>query len=233
LQPSIGARWLIRTTRRYLKPEECGTVLEGGCGTGYYVAALQRAGYKTVGIDFAPRTVAMLNRVAPELDIRLGDVRRLPFEEGTISGYWSIGLIEHFFSGYQPLAVEMARVIRSGGYLFLIFPYLSPVRRLKARLGLYPSFAGDGEPAGFYQFALDLSSVTSEFEKLGFQLCSVRGQAGLKGSKDEIRAIRAPLQKLYNYPGRSFVLRGLRWGLDPVLAVMGCGHSCVLVLKRV
>jgi hypothetical protein len=130
------------------------------------------------------------------------------------------------------VALEMARVIRPGGHLFLSFPYMSPVRRLKARLGLYPSFAGGEEPRGFYQFALNASIVGLEFENYGFRLRSLKALSGLKGCKDEIAVLRRPLQALYNYPGFSIVLRGLRWLSDPVLAALGCGHSCVMVLER-
>lgn len=231
VRPSFGVRWLIRLTRRYLKPAD-GTILEGGCGTGHYVAALDRAGYRTTGIDSAPRTVAALQRVAPELDIRLGDVTRLPFAAGEVTGYWSIGLIEHYFLGYHLLALEMSRVIRPGGYLFLSFPYMSPVRRLKAILGLYAAFTFDAEPAGFYQFVLDASLVGLELEKYGFRLQSFTALSGLKGCKDELAVFRPLLQKLYNYPGSSVVLRGLRWVLDSVLVALGCGHSCVMVFER-
>lgn len=231
LGPTYGVKWLTRLTRQYLEPKD-GTVLEGGCGTGQYVAALHRAGYRVTGIDSAPRTVAVLRRVAPELDIRLGDVTRLPFGAGEIAGYWSLGLIEHYYSGYQPLALEMARVIRPGGYLFLSFPYMSTVRRFKAKLGLYPPFTVDGQPAGFYQFALDPTIVGQEFVKYGFRLRSQKSLSGLKGCKDEIAVLRRPLQALYNYPGSSIVLRGLRLLSDPVFVALGCGHSCVLVLER-
>jgi SAM-dependent methyltransferase len=231
LQPSEGVKWLLRLTRQYLGPTD-GTVLEGGCGKGQYVSALQRAGYNVVGIDSAPQTVAVINRVAPHLDVRLGDVRDLPFVTGSLAGYWSLGLIEHFFSGYGPMAREMARVIRPGGFLFLSFPYMSPMRRLKARFGVYPAFADQQEPQDFYQFALDPRCVADEFESLGFDTRSLLALAGLKGLKDEAGPIRSPLQKLYHYPGSSLTLRGLRWAVDPLLAKLGCGHACVLVLQR-
>ena len=231
LQPSFGVRWVVRLTRRYVKPGD-GTILEGGCGTAHFVAALHRAGYRTTGVDSAPRTVAVLQRVAPELDVRLGDVSCLPFADGELAGYWSIGVIEHYFLGYRPLALEMARVIRPGGYLFLSFPYMSPVRRLKARFDRYPVLSGGEQPAGFYQFALDASNVALEFEKYGFRLRSLRALSGLKGFKDEIAVLQPLLQYLYNYPGSSIALRGLRFVFDPLFAALGCGHSCVMVLQR-
>jgi SAM-dependent methyltransferase len=232
LQPSIGSRWLLRLTRRFLQPED-GTIIEGGCGTGHYVAALQRNGYNVIGIDYAPRTVALLNRVAHDLDIRLGDVQQLEFENASVAGYWSLGVIEHFYDGYERIAREMARVIRGGGYLFLTFPFMSPLRRAKARVGRYPLHRATAEPVGFYQFALDPSRVVMKFEELGFEKCYFEAHAGLKGCKDEIRILRPLLQKLYNYPGKSIALRGIRWLVDPMFAALGTGHSCILVFRRI
>ena len=109
-------------TEKYLKPEH-GIILEGGCGTGQNVAALVNNGYRCIGIDWAEKTVALLNRYAAGLDIRQGDVRKLPFPDKYFAGYWSMGVIEHFREGYEPVALEMARVIKDNGYLFLAFPY--------------------------------------------------------------------------------------------------------------
>lgn len=230
LKPARGTKWVIKLTRHYLA-SGAGRILEGGCGLGYNVAALQRAGYQTTGIDFAPQTVSILQRVAPDLDIQLGDLRSLPFADNSFAGYWSLGVIEHFYSGYEPLAKEMARVIRPGGYLFLTFPYMSPLRRLKAWLGRYPALKTDGEPVGFYQFALDSRRVVAEFERLRFEKRYQTSSSGLKGFKDEVGLFRKPLQLLYNYPGRSVLLRGVRFLMEG-FALLGAGHSCVLVLQK-
>lgn len=231
LHNSSGSAWLVRTTRRYLKPGT-GPVLEGGCGTGQHVAALHRAGYEAVGIDFAPNTVTQLNKGAPHLDIRYGDLRALPLTDSLLAGYWSLGVIEHFYKGYESIAGEMARTIRLGGYLFLTFPYMSPLRRIKACLGCYPSFDMKQESREFYQFALDARTVTTSYENLGFQLVGRKRLSGLKGVKDEIGTLRKMLQKLYDYQGPSRITRGLRWMLDWVMAPLA-GHTCLLVLRRI
>jgi SAM-dependent methyltransferase len=175
--------------------------------------------------------VALLNRVAPELDIRLGDVRELPIEDASLAAYWSLGVIEHFYQGYEGIAMEMARVIRPGGYLFLTFPYMSPLRRLKARLGIYQPYDKHDEPSGFYQFALDAKVVAEDFNKLGFQLVMQKGLSGLKGVKDEVKLVRLPLQSLYDFRGSSLIVRGFRWFLDQVMSPVA-GHICLMVFRR-
>ena len=75
------------------------TVLEGGCGLGQLVHALQCQGYRAIGVDFAASTVQRINDEVPELDVRIGDVRALELKDGELDGYVSAGVIEHFWEG--------------------------------------------------------------------------------------------------------------------------------------
>ncbi len=195
------------------------------------MAALAHLGYDCIGVDFAPQTVALLRGQVPELDIRLEDVRRLDFAADSFAGYWSLGVIEHFWDGYQDIGVEITRVVRPGGYLFITFPYLSPLRRLKARLNLYPVWENDHQPPDFYQFCLDRHQVTWDFARWGFELIKVRPFDGLKGTKSEIHPLSGPLQRLYDYRGGSFPIRALRWALSESLAI-ACAHAVLLIFKK-
>ena len=52
---------------------------------------------KTMPIDYAPKTVEFVNKKFPFLDIRLGDVTKLDFDDNFFDAYWSFGVIEHFY----------------------------------------------------------------------------------------------------------------------------------------
>jgi SAM-dependent methyltransferase len=225
-----GAKF-VRMTSRYLQPSD-GVILEGGCGAGQFVAALRRGGFQSVGLDFAPATVRALNEHAPELDIRLGDLRSIPLPDASVAGYWSIGVIEHFWDGYRPLATEMARVVKSGGYLFCSFPFMNSLRSLKARLGLYPSADFKEEPRDFYQFALRHTGVIDTMAEYGFSYVTAHRSSGLKGILGELGGAEAPLEWLYSYGGSSFLVRGLRRICDAALSALGTPHSILLVFRR-
>jgi len=216
-------------TEKYLKPEH-GIILEGGCGTGQNVAALVNNGYRCIGIDWAEKTVALLNRYAAGLDIRQGDVRKLPFPDKYFAGYWSMGVIEHFREGYEPVALEMARVIKDNGYLFLAFPYLSLLRKFKAALGFFPEYKTD-ESDEFYQFALDKKEVVNQFESLGFALVRSICFSSIKGLKDEIVFLKPLLQKLYDYRGNNRFI-DLFISYLSVAAAPVASHSILLVLRK-
>jgi SAM-dependent methyltransferase len=192
--------WLVNITRRFLK--QPALILEGGCGLGNHVYALSKNGYKAIGIDFAPKTVAYLNEHIPELDIRLADVRNLPFEAETFEAYWSLGVIEHFWDGFDEIAQEIQRVLKKNGYLFLTFPWMSPHRINKAKQVKYnvwhPSFK---EPKGFYQYILPNEVVSDKFKKLGFDVIYETGLDALKGIKDEVDYSSIALNRLYKSNG--------------------------------
>jgi len=219
-----------RLNRRYVVPED-GPVLEGGCGTAKHLAAMVRDGYHCVGIDNAERTVAAVREAAPELDVRLGDVRALDLADASFVAYWSLGVIEHFPEGYQAIGREAARVLRPGGVLLLAFPYLSPRRRRRARRGAYSPWTGPGVPDGFYQFALDHERVARDFTAWGFRLEDVRPQNGLYGFTQESAFLRPLLRRLVDYRGGSMIVRGLRRVLSDALD-RDSGHSVLLVLRR-
>lgn len=226
----VKSSYVTRVTNNYLKPAD-GIILEGGCGRAQHVAALTNSDYQCIGIDSAAQTVQTLQSAIPELDVRLGDVLHLDFEHAYFAGYWSMGVIEHFWDGYEPIGREMARVIRPGGYLFLTFPYMSPLRKLKARLGFYPKWQASQMPASFYQFALDHKRVVLDFTEWGFDLVQSKPMYGLKGTKDEIAILKRYLQPLYDYKGSFLPIRAVRFVLSNVLSLLA-GHSILLVFKR-
>lgn len=217
-----------RTTSRFLAPPA--RVLEGGCGWGNGVYELKNRGFDACGVDFAPRTVSMLNEHVPELNVRLADVRKLPFEDGSFDGYWSLGVIEHFWDGYEAIRSEMRRVLRPGGFLFLTVPAMSPLRRLKAALNAYPRFSDDCRVADrFYQFALTPRAVIAEFAAAGFEPVAFHGYDALKGLKDEIEVLKPALQYVYNHPTRLNQL--IRRSTETLLSRLTY-HVGVYVLSR-
>jgi len=192
---------VLRVTRRYLP--QGSRVLEGGCGMGDKAYVLRSHGYDVVGVDYAQKTVARVKRAVPELSVCCEDIRQLSFRDGFFDGYWSLGVIEHFYGGYDEVAREMHRVLRDGGVLFLTVPSLSRLRALKARAGIFPAYReSEATVASFYQFALDPSSVRKHFAHLGFDLAETHPLNGIKGLMDEVPFLTLPLKVLYKVAQR-------------------------------
>ncbi len=221
-------RFVVLLTKRYLKN---GCILEGGCGAGGKVYALKLGGYRVIGIDFARDTVQELNNMMPELDIRWGDVRDLSFSDGYFDGYWSFGVIEHFYDGYESIVREMHRVLKKGGFAFVAFPYISPLRRLKIRLGLYPHWQEEEEGVdNFYQFVLDHKKVIADFKQNGFLVLRTEFLDGIKCIKDEIGLFKPLLQHIYD--SKSPCLKILKCLFNKICSCFA-GHMALLIVKKV
>jgi SAM-dependent methyltransferase len=205
-------------------------ILEGGCGRANKVKAMAAAGFRAVGVDFAAESVKQARLNYPDLDIRQGDVRSLEFPNGHFDGYWSIGVIEHFWEGYGPILAEAARVVRAGGFLFLTAPWLSPYRRRKAANRGYPVAAFEREPDSFYQFALGREEVSAQIARHGFELLQWQGFASEVSMKEDMVALKGPIDWLFGSRG-SIVKRVLRKAVTRVLDPY-CGHSFLAVARR-
>ncbi len=158
-------RFVIGCTKKYLPPET--KILEGGCGLGEKVSAFHYHGYDAYGVDYAKETVKAVNKCAPELKVMFGDIRDLPFPDDFFDGYWSLGVIEHFYDGYEEIVSEMFRVLKRQGHLFLTVPVMSPLRKVKVRLKKYIEYKDSEEMReNFYQFAFYPKDVISDLESM-------------------------------------------------------------------
>ena len=116
-------------------------VLETGCGIGYAVMAMARLGVgDAVGIDsgavdsrHAHEKAAISERLgmsagALEGRVRIlaGDITAMPLDDDAFDAIYSASVLEHIFD--LPAAfMEMARVLRPGGFMFHNFdPFFSP-----------------------------------------------------------------------------------------------------------
>jgi SAM-dependent methyltransferase len=104
-------------------------VLEAGCGLGAWCAWFNRRGHKAVGIERDRTVIEKTKQHNPEIDIRHGDVSKLPFADKTFDVYVSLGVIEHFEQGPHKALKEAFRVLKPGGIAFVSTPCLNLVRR--------------------------------------------------------------------------------------------------------
>lgn len=115
--PLLGSKIRNDMLKRFLRPGPGDRVLDLGCGSGRTLAWNRDSGAALTGIDIAPY-------FAPEAvatsDLLLGDLRRLPINDGTFSKAWSLDVLEHLS---RPALIEMLtqanRVLAPEGALFV------------------------------------------------------------------------------------------------------------------
>lgn len=226
--------FVSQITNKYLSSKD-GMILEGGCGKGRHVAALVNNGYFCIGVDYAVKTVNVINEICPELNIIVADVHMLPFPNELFIGYWSLGVIEHFWEGFDLILMEMSRVTRHGGYLFVTFPYMSPLRRFKARIGFYALWKKEQAPYNFYQFALDPKFVSRIFKNYEFKLIKTIPFDTVNGVLDEIPIINRLLRNLIQYNGNNILLKLIRKFIYIIITMIMfpiSAHCLLLIFKK-
>jgi ubiquinone/menaquinone biosynthesis C-methylase UbiE len=114
----------VRRVIRDLAPAAGDRILEVGCGRGFVTRRIQAHSPDTQGIDVNPESIR--HGVAPNL--RVMDAARLDFEDAAFDKLYSFHAIEHLPDVGLALG-EMARVLRPGGRLLLVYP-AEPIRGL-------------------------------------------------------------------------------------------------------
>ena len=100
-------------------------VLDAGCGSGYFLERLERAGYAVTGIDISEEALTLARaRVGSEVPLfrHCLDEPPWPVVDEVFDAVWSSEVIEHVYGVYE-YAAEANRVLRDGGHLILTTPY--------------------------------------------------------------------------------------------------------------
>lgn len=130
-----GRQWITKYVPRY------GKVIEGGCGVGRYVFYLKKLGIDIDGIDFSDEVINKLmevkDNIEPEAIFIKGDILNLPYENNSLAGYISLGVVEHFIEGPQAVLQEAYKKLRPGGIAIITTPnksFLVRYRNAKTKL---------------------------------------------------------------------------------------------------
>lgn len=135
-----GRPWILKYVPRH------GKILEAGCGLGRYNFYLSEFGIDIEGMDFSPEVIEALKTWEKLYDLEsvkflVGDVCSLPYEDNSLSGMISLGVIEHFVEGPAKPLSEVNRVMRPGGIAIITTPapswsiiYQKSIENLKNRL---------------------------------------------------------------------------------------------------
>src|SRR6185436_15809783 len=141
-EPVLSARVKADMMRRMLGAGPDETVLDLGCGAGKMALYAARGGRRAAGLDVAPFFLARATR---ELDLVLGDLRRLPFRKGSFQKAYSMDVLEHLDEpGVREVLLEARRTLGPQGRLFVythamesswLAQFQRLVNRLAKRLG--------------------------------------------------------------------------------------------------
>lgn len=124
-----------------------GLFVEMGCGTAQASASIELRERRFAGLDLSLPALLSARGNPPHRHLLGGDLRHLPFPDGSIAGIWNLGVMEHFSpeQGAEILR-EFRRVLTTGGHAILFWPptfglsrwVLGPIERVRTRVSGRP-----------------------------------------------------------------------------------------------
>jgi ubiquinone/menaquinone biosynthesis C-methylase UbiE len=199
--------------RKMLRPGPSDRMLDIGCGNGRFVFFQKPSCRELVGIDAGSHFASESLRT---VDLARGDVRLLPFAEGSFDKAYSLDVLEHLTEeGVDRMLSEARRVLRPGGKLFLyshvmMSSKLAVFQRGVNRLVRYLDRRGLVDNAPERERKSDHRNPLRSYEQLG----SVLARTGFEIEdiryynvffKSVIEDLMLPLveHNLYSKPGRA------------------------------
>ncbi|HEX5622155.1 MAG TPA: class I SAM-dependent methyltransferase [Solirubrobacteraceae bacterium] len=140
-------------------------VLDLGCGSGRFVAALRDAGADAIGVELAEAALSRARANAPGADLRLVEPDgSLPLEHASVDLVWCSEVLEHV-PDTAHLLLEARRVLRSGGRLLVTVPYHGRVKNVLIAL---LRFDAHFDPLGQHVRFFTAHSLQTTLERSGF-----------------------------------------------------------------
>jgi SAM-dependent methyltransferase len=99
-----------------------GLVADLGCGPGHVARYLSEQGVGVFGLDISPNMVAVAQRLNPDLDFRVEDMRHMTASDASLVGVVMFYSIVHFgLAELRPIFQEARRVLVPGGLALVSF----------------------------------------------------------------------------------------------------------------
>ena len=99
-----------------------GWVVDLGCGPGHVAKYLREQGVSVIGVDLSAEMIRVAGNLSPGIDFRVGDMRRLDFDDASLAGVVAFYSIVHFDSAELGAVFrEVRRVVRPDGVALVSF----------------------------------------------------------------------------------------------------------------
>jgi len=170
----------VRNTmlREFLAMQSGDVVVDLGCGSGRFCVWSADTGAHVVGIDTGTYFAA---EARASVDLVVGELRRLPFADGSVTKAYTIDVLEHLSpEGLQVMLREVSRVLAPGGALF-VYTHVRQRSPFAPALSLIAKTATAIERLGFADLTIEKLRKTDHLNPLMSRahLDEVAADAGL------------------------------------------------------
>jgi cyclopropane fatty-acyl-phospholipid synthase-like methyltransferase len=114
----------------FIENHDPGRAIDIGCGTGTNVITLARAGWKVIGVDFAPRAVRLarqkLQKAGVRADVQVSDATKLNRIDGPFDLVFDLGCFHGISPQGRKLYLrQLDRILSPQGF-WLIYGFIKP-----------------------------------------------------------------------------------------------------------
>lgn len=154
--PAGKLRWArrVKMLSRHLRPGM--TVLELGCGTGYFTRELARSGADVVAIDVSPELleIAKANHSAPNVRYEIQNAYALSYPDAVFDSVVGSSVLHHL--EIQEALREVYRVLKPGGTVYFTEPnMLNPQIAIQKNVPWVKRILGDSpDETAFFRWPL-------------------------------------------------------------------------------
>lgn len=166
--PAGKLRWArrVKMLSGHLRPEM--TVLELGCGTGYFTSELVRSGAEIVAIDVSPELLqlARAQHSAPNVRYELQNAYAMSYPGASFDSVVGSSVLHHL--EIQPALREIHRVLKPGGTIFFTEPnMLNPQIAVQKNVPWIKRKLGDSpDETAFFRWPLRRSLKKNGFREI-------------------------------------------------------------------
>lgn len=108
---------------RLFRADGANRILDLGCGTGRHTNYVLRKGFEICGCDSSDDALRIARGALPEVQFWLCDMTSLPCKNGAFDGVLCHAVVQHgTIHTIRKAVLEVQRVLRPGGILFLTVP---------------------------------------------------------------------------------------------------------------
>ena len=177
--PLLSAAVRNNMLRKFLRPASGDVVLDLGCGSGRFAVWNLDSGAHFVGVDtvtfFAAESRA-------KLDLVVGELRRLPLADGSVTKAYAIDVVEHLSpDSLDAMLRDVNRVLAPGGSLF-VYTHVMQLSPFAPVLAGIASVSRAIERAGLADLTVDRLRPTDHLNPLASRahLDEVAARAGFR-----------------------------------------------------
>lgn len=157
------------------------SVLEIGCGNGFFSEQLSKKGLMVTAVDLSRVGLQKAKSRCPAGEFILHDLGQpLPFVDGRFDGIWCSEVLEHLFAPQFVLG-EALRVLKPGGALLATVPYHGLLKNLAIAAFAFDSHYDPTYPHIRFFTKKTLRKITSE---TGFQIDQISVCGSQLGVRD-------------------------------------------------